>query len=66
MSLRVMLLLGVLVLILGCQKSWLAPMTTSQPRSLTSIGTTTVSMEVLLLPPEGHLVRKSIYRRGKR
>lgn len=43
MSLRVMLFLGVLVLILGSLVSWLAPMTTSQPRSLTSIGTTTVS-----------------------
>jgi HAMP domain-containing protein len=43
MSLRVMLFLGVLVLIFGSLVSWLAPMTTSQPRSLTSIGTTTVS-----------------------
>ena len=43
MSLRVMLFLGVLVLILGSLVSWLAPMTISQPRSLTSIGATTES-----------------------
>ena len=43
MTLRVMTLLGLLVLILGCMMVWLAPATTSQPRSVKPIGTSAVS-----------------------
>ena len=43
MTLRVMTLLGLLVLVLGCMMVWLAPATTSQPRSVKPIGTSAVS-----------------------
>ena len=43
MSLRVMILFGFLVLVLGCLRVWLAPVTTSQTRSVKPIGTNAVS-----------------------
>jgi|GEM_PF-5037579 hypothetical protein len=43
MPLRVMTLVGLLVLVLGCMIFWLAPATTSQPRSIKPIGTSAVS-----------------------
>jgi hypothetical protein len=43
MSLRVMILVGFFVLVLGFMMFWLAPATTSQPRSAKPIGTSAVS-----------------------
>lgn len=43
MSLRVMTFVGFLVLIVGVIMFWLAPATTSQPRSAKPIGTSAVS-----------------------
>jgi uncharacterized membrane protein len=43
MFLRVMTLVGFLVLVLGLMIFWLAPATTSQPRSAKPIGTSAVS-----------------------
>lgn len=43
MSLRVMTLVGLLILALGCMIFWLVPVTTSQPKSLKPIGTSAVS-----------------------
>jgi hypothetical protein len=43
MSLRVMILFGFLVLVLGCMMDWLAPVTTSQTRLVKPIGTNAVS-----------------------
>ena len=43
MSLRVMTLVGFLVLVLGFMMFWLAPATTSPPRSVKPIGTSAVS-----------------------
>ena len=43
MSQRVMTLVGLLVLVLGCMMVWLAPTTMSQPRSAKPIGMSTVS-----------------------
>ncbi len=43
MSLRIMTLVGLLVLVLGLMIFWLAPATTSQPRSAKPIGTSAVS-----------------------
>ncbi len=43
MFLQVMTLVGFLVLVLGLMIFWLAPATTSQPRSAKPIGTSAVS-----------------------
>jgi hypothetical protein len=43
MSLRVMTLVGLLVLVLGFTMFWLAPATTSRPKSVKPIGMNAVS-----------------------
>jgi hypothetical protein len=43
MSLRVMTLVGLLVLVLGCMMFWPAPATIPQPRSAKPIGRSAVS-----------------------
>ncbi|OGW50969.1 MAG: hypothetical protein A2V62_06705 [Nitrospirae bacterium RBG_19FT_COMBO_58_9] len=76
MSLRVMMFVGFVVLVLGCLASWLTPMTTSQPRSITPIGTSAVSHGGIASadhaksrvdhPGSLGYARKWIYRGGKR